>query len=669
MSSIPLRIAFLWHNHQPYYEKDGEFILPWLRFHAVKDYSDLFRLLDEFPNINQTLNIVPSVFLQIEEYLTKGTKDIVQKLTLIPAEKLTKQEKQKILDLFFICNENNLIRPNWRYYQLYEIYLQDSALEKYSIQDWLDLQVWYNLAWLGEYSKSVGLGKRLYNKGYNFTEIEKVSLLELHDEIMASIIPLYKRLHSFGQLELSTTPFYHPILPLLINSEIAKEANPGNLSVEPVYIFPEDAVRQIELAIEAFEGNFNHIPNGFWPAEGSISDDTISIFIDKKIQWLATDELVLKASESLQTGLEKYFPRKFSNSRGDIVIFFRDNILSDKIGFQYSNWLPEDAVSNFINSLTEIRNSIIQTYGEESLKFAVVPIILDGENCWEFYPQNGFEFLRKLYSELSFNTTLKTIKFSDAIFDQSPNYLNEINHIQAGSWINANFNIWAGHLDDIAAWNMLSKVRFIFEEKKENLNIELVEKIYNKILIAEGSDWFWWYGPEHNAPNKNDFDVLFRWHIKEIYNLMGEKVPEDIFLPIGSIPEPFLILPQKRIGISELLEENKQLIGKFEFRQNFSTMHQSGKPNVTVYFGNDESYIYFRPINFYGSHEEKILSIQVENVNETFYSNKCDENSIIKIHFSEINNNSEAEYFSISFKLINLADKSESFNNFKYKIF
>lgn len=675
MSIKPLKIAFLWHNHQPFYEKDGEFILPWTRLHGVKDYYDLPLLLNEFPKIKKTYNIVPSLFSQILNYINGKSYDTIQKLTKIPAAELKEEGKNQILKLFFLCNENNLIRPYTRYSELLDKSKTNDAISVFTTQDWLDLQVWYNLAWLGEFSKNAPFARRLFLKGRNYTETEKNLLLNYHLEILAQIKPLYISLKELGQINISTTPFYHPILPLLCDSEVAKEANPLNPSVEPVFKHPEDAANQIKLAIDFYEAQFNQKPEGFWPSEGSLSNEVLNIFINEKILWVATDESVLFASENPKTYLEKYFPRKFQGKNGEITIFFRDHILSDKIGFVYSNWNPHDAAKDFVSSLLSIKSAIVNNYGEDALNYAVVPIILDGENCWEYYPKNGFDFQRAVYSLISNTDEIETCFFSDFAKAKYNEFLPPLTSIRAGSWIDANFNIWIGHNDDIEAWNMLAKARNLFEEKKSQLNSNLAEKIYNEILIAEGSDWFWWYGPEHNAENKPDFDILFRWHIKNIYELLGENVPDEVYQPIPRTGKSNAILPKARIypefdGIEKSSTAWKEA-GFITFAPNFSTMHQSGISITKIYFGNNEQFLFFKIEDYWKQVKNKIIMLIISNgnisvqfdssgitikpasdVNIEGYSFSISHDAELKIPLSDYSND---KVINIKFELIDLS--------------
>lgn len=676
--SVPLRVAFLWHNHQPYYEKDGEFILPWVRFHAVKDYLDIPLILNEFPNIKQNYNIVPSLMLQLEHYISGDYNDIVQRLTLTEATKLTFEEKEQVLKLFFLCNEKNMIRPYARYNELFEKSKVKNSMLLFTDQDWLDLQVWYNLSWMGQYNRDLPFIKRLFAKGKNYTESEKIILLDCHKEIMTRIAMNYKRLVALGQVEMSVSPYFHPILPLLINTESAKETNPGNLTVEPNFAFPQDAEMQIKNAIDYFANIFETKPLGMWPSEGSISDESITLIAKSGIRWIASDEQVLFNSDTGSlSNLSKYFPRKYQNGETEITIFFRDHNLSDKIGFVYSNWNAHDAARDFVSNLLTIRNSIYSHFGESGLKSAVVSIILDGENCWEYYPNNGFDFIRTLYSYLSITSEIKTINFKEALDDGSTDFMKPLTNIKAGSWIDGNFNIWISNPENITAWKLLSRARHLFEDLKPKLSDELIAKIQQEFLISEGSDWFWWYYPHHQAENKPDFDILFRWHLKNIYKLLGVEIPKELFNEIVSVEQNFQ-LPKNQIKpiIDGEIDSNSVWAdaGFVIFNQSFSTMHQSQSPPVKIYFGNDEEFLYFRIDNFKKNIKNTVISIDVnksqviiqfdisgitlkhkgnQEIDYSFALSKTAEISV-PLYYLDID---ESKFITYSFKLINLSDQ------------
>lgn len=598
---LPLKICFLWHIHQPYYKKEDEFLLPWTRLHGVKDYYDLPEILHEFPSIRQTINIVPSLKMQIDEYISGKTIDRVQRLTLINAANLDEKQKESILELFFLCNVNNMIKPHKRYNELYEASNEkEHAIAKFTEQDWRDIQVWYNLAWVGELSRENRIIQRLLRKGRNYTEQEKQLLMRQHIEILENIKPQLKTLMGLDQIEISTSPMYHPILPLLCNSESAREAMPSVPMPDVPFSYPEDARSQVKDALKYVEKAYGFKPNGMWPSEGSISDEALEIMAEAGFKWAASDEEVL--AETLKDKIkptEKFFPRKFKTSKGDITLFFRDHFLSDRIGFVYSQWNHWDAANDFCHHLRNIRNEIIRQHGDEALKHAVVPVILDGENCWEYYPQNGFPFLRELYKQIENAKELSTVTCSEASSQEHSNYLEPLSHIRAGSWINANFSIWIGHDDDRKAWTMLSLAREAVEKNKDKISKEAYEKAMEEIYISEGSDWFWWYGPEHHAENKEDFDTLFRWHIEKIYQIIGEPLPENVQIAITEQISTKKLAEQRgkltpvingKITDSEEWENG----GYYDAQGAMSAMHQIGEILDRVWYASDDNHIYLR---------------------------------------------------------------------------
>ena len=596
-----LKVAILWHQHQPYYKYKNEFLLPWVRLHGVKDYYDLPALMNEYPSVKQTINLVPSLMIQIDDYINNITSDRIQRLTRIPARHLTDKDKSEILDNFFTINYDNLVKPNERYNELFNICNnKKDALQNLQTHDWLDLQVWYNLAWIGQISKKFPFPQRLFQKQRNFTEEEKLLLLDFHNEILSKVTKEMASLKQLGQIEISCSPLHHPILPLVYDSNSALEAMPRTPLPEPIYNYPEDAKTQIKSGIDYYQKLFGCKPTGMWPSEGSVSNQVLELMAEQNIQWLATDEGILAASlGDNYRSIYKYFPHEINTSKGDVTLFFRDHNLSDKIGFIYSTWNGYDAACNFREELFAIRNNIIHNLGEDALDSAVVPIILDGENCWEFYHENGIHFLRELFSMFEITQELETVLFSECLNLPIPNFLPVVKNIRAGSWINANFSIWVGHQDDVKAWNMLSKVRKLVEENKSKLPAEQLEKIMDEIYIAEGSDWFWWYGPEHDAPNKPDFDVIYRWRIIEIYKMLGLEPPTDLFVPVADEDNKQQITnPTNEIfptinGTFATFDEWKGA-GKVQLNQGNSTMHQIGEVLSNVFVGYNNEYVCFR---------------------------------------------------------------------------
>ncbi|MGC8748642.1 MAG: hypothetical protein ACP5RR_07165 [Candidatus Kapaibacteriota bacterium] len=579
----PLRICFLWHQHQPYYRKGEKFILPWVRFHAVKDYLDLPLMLDEYISMKQTFNIVPSLLLQLYEYTKESVVDRIQELSRKHPSMLSEDEKQEIAKQFFVCNFPNMVEPYPRYLELYQKVQSGTKLGE---QDWMDLQVWYNLTWVGQLTRLRPQFFRYFLKGRNFTQKEKECLLDEQLKILDEIVPNLARLKHFEQVELSISPFYHPILPLLCDTAVANVGLPQIPLPEPGFKHPEDARQQIIKGKEYFEKVFGFEPRGLWPSEGSLSTEVLDIILENGFDWTATDSKLLFNTIDNSEPLLQYFPFVYEKDGRRLTVFFRDSVLSDAIGFTYQKWRIEDAVADFVNMLNIIRNKLIDKFGEDSLERACVPIILDGENCWEYYKDNGLPFLRLLYKTISENNLLQTMTFSEIVQTIPSDYSYRLNEIFPGSWINANFYTWIGQTQKQKAWIWLSKTRELIEKHK--VNVELYNKAMDLILVAEGSDWFWWYGDDNIAPNKYDFDELFRWYLMKIYEILGEEIPKELQQPLGEEkPLDLLRMPSRLIT-----ENNKNILdeelgwGVYYAKSAIGTMHTNKIFVSKIYFGN-----------------------------------------------------------------------------------
>ena len=591
-----LKVAFLWHFHQPIYKKQNEFILPWVRLHGVKDYNDLPEIFYEFPDLKQTINIVPSLWRQIEEYVANITKDKIQILTEQSPKELMANAKGDILQSFFLCNQNRMIDPYPPYRQLFD---KHNAGVELSEQEIFDLQVWYNLTWIGEFSRTDPAIKRLFVKGSNFTEAEKHLVLDYHLDILKKVNKTLLRLSSMGQIELSVSPLNHPILPLLCDSESMHESLPEAKLPDTLFRFPQDAKMHIDKARDYFFEQFNKCPRGMWPSEGSISNDVLEIISKSGFLWTATDEAVLKNSlKDSYREVYKYFPVKFSRNGNNITLFFRDHSLSDAIGFQYAGWRAEDAANDFCAKLADIKKFILSETGEESLDQAVVSVILDGENCWEYYPNNGVDFLRCLFGKLTASDEFETVLFGDECSNCN-SAVPVLSSICAGSWINGNFDIWMGHEEHRIAWNELAKIRSVIENLQEELTPKSRENLFELVAVAESSDWFWWYGDQHIAPNKPDFDVLFRWYLTEIYKFLKLALPSILNFPLGKLNASEAFRDAKgmlSINFPDVLSDEGMWDKAAVYLpdRNQSSMHRSGSLIKSVKIGNDRKKLYTR---------------------------------------------------------------------------
>ncbi len=541
MSKAKLNVAFLWHQHQPYYKNNrGYYHMPWVRFHGTKDYLDMLLILKEFPEIKQNINLVPSLLLQLEDYAHHDARDNIWILTEKSADQLTAEDKIAILENFFLANVPHMIKPYPRYYELYmknkydaRYLFEAERADSFSARDYRDLQVWYNLTWIGQVSRQRPAIQALFKKGHDFSEEDKTVLLSETRNILKDIIPMHKTMWESGQIELSTTPFYHPILPLLIDSNIARESTPDITLPSQPFTHPEDAEEQIRRGLEYFETLFGRKPEGMWPSEGSVSEAAARMIANHHIRWIATDEAILARSMGKKIPTHRiYQPHCFSGTGRNIHIFFRDHYLSDTIGFVYSNWQEDRAVEDFLSRLHNLRKRIVDEVGEEKLHQYVASVILDGENCWEHYPDDGRPFLRKLYQGISEDPLLNSCTFGEFLDQSSQN--PKLYHLFPGSWINANFNIWIGAEEDNRAWDLLKQTRdfLVAKEQEGVLPPDKLSQAWEHIYIAEGSDWCWWYGDEHSSKHDLEFDQLFREHLMSVYEIAGGEIPAELYQTI-----------------------------------------------------------------------------------------------------------------------------------------
>lgn len=559
--SNPIKLCLLWHQHQPYYRAGNEFLMPWAWLHATKDYLEMAEHFERHPAMHATINLVPSLLKQLEEYISpppspgggRGVVDPVIALMSKPANKLTASEKEQMLDNFYYAHRERLIERSPRYKELFEAAQGPNREKRFALPDYRDLAVHYSLAWTGEIARGREPFRSLIERDRDFSEEDKQTLARAQMENVRRIVPLHQELAKRGQIELATSPFYHPILPLLIDTDTAREAM---LDVElPKNRFraPPEVENQIEQAQKYFAEKVGSNLNGMWPSEGSLSTEALSLIRKKGFEWTASDESVLANSlagttipageKQIRPEHARFFPWRFDTASGEITIFFRDHGLSDDIGFRYQDWNAEDACNHFLHNVLHIRSELISAYGEEILEIACISVILDGENCWEYYPNNGLEFLDKFYSMLTTTPEILPVTFSEMLASAKRENLPLLPSFVAGSWINANFSIWIGHPEDNAAWDALFATYMAVEKKRakaEQLNgadraeaFARIAEARAELMVAEGSDWCWWYGDEHFSAQKDVFDELYRMHLREVYRALDLPVPEDLSIPIA----------------------------------------------------------------------------------------------------------------------------------------
>jgi len=504
--------------HQPYYvnllTKETDY--PWVRLHGIKDYLDMVKMLEKFPKVKQVFNLVPSLIEQIEEYTTGQVKDKFLDLSYKEAGKLTPQEKEFILNRFFSIYPEKCIFVHPRYYELYH---KKATRKEFTTQDYLDLQVWFNLAWFDPYFRhNIPELRNIVLKARFFTEEDKRIVLDKQLVVLNDIIPVYKEFMQRKQIEVILSPYYHPILPLLYNTKIAKEANPKSTLPGIQFSHPEDAKAQIDNAVSMYKERFGVAPVGMWPSEESVSQHILPFIIESGIKWIVADEAILFKSLKLKKRNTTllYQPHLLKREEGDLNIVFRDRNLSDLIGFVYHRWDVKFAVADFMKHLENISVSF-------KGKDVLLTIAMDGENAWEYYTNDGHDFLEALYEKLSEAEFVKTTTVDEYLNAHPAKH--QIPHLAAGSWIYGEFAKWLGAAQKNKAWEYLALAR---EELKKDIPQDKLELAWKQMYILEGSDWFWWYADDSSG----DFDKLFRMHMVNFYTIIGKEPPEYLRYPI-----------------------------------------------------------------------------------------------------------------------------------------
>ncbi|MDR1451857.1 MAG: glycoside hydrolase [Helicobacteraceae bacterium] len=593
-----LRLAFLWHMHQPWYrdERNGDFLMPWVFLHAIKDYAELLWIQARYPNIRATYNLVPSLMTQLESYVENGWQND-RFLALLAKEsvELSEDERTDLLEKGFFANPRTMISPLWRFNELYQkrtrFHSAKDSIRNFNDDELTDLSVLFLLSWCGNQLRSENaLIKSLITKGTGFSQLEKTELLETLVAFCGGILPLYKSMQEQGRIAVFTTPFYHPILPLLLDINAANESDSNIATPNKWSDFSEDAERHVKSAVEWYEKIFEKKPRGFWPAEGSVSVLALNLLAKYGAEFACTDEDVLfKSLPSPRYRIDLYKRYFLQTESGEIGVLFRDKALSDLIGFNYSSSNAQAAADDFMAKLKGIYDSVDFD--------AIVPVFLDGENAWEFYENNAFDFFNALYERLSAADWLQTVTIPEAYrLKDLPKI--ELSALQPGSWIYGSFSTWMGHSEKNRAWELLAQTR---ETAKQNLN-DADEKtkaqIVKELMIAEGSDWFWWYGDDHYTPLAGEFDEIFRSHLIQVYRLLGLKPHPALTEPIKRVESATDRVAQSAL-ISPSIDGRKSSYyewigaGSLDLSRVFSAMDSSAALFKTLQYGTDGRFYYF----------------------------------------------------------------------------
>jgi len=544
-----LYLALVWHQHQPVYKDTahttpaGSYLHPWVRLHAIRDYYSMAALVSEHPNVHLTINLTPVLIWQVEDYLAHGATDRALELTLKRAETLTTGERQHILSTFFDADWHNQIFPHRRYK---ELFVRRREGRRFAAQDVRDVQMWFNLAWFGQEFRDGEVAlvtgetasvRRFVEKGRDFTVSDIQALVAEQYKIMRAILPLHRQLQERGQVEISTTPFYHPILPLLINTDGATIDRPG--AMPPArFAHPEDAEAQVRLAVEWYQHHFGRLPRGMWPAEGAVSQAAIPFFARHGVRWLATDRGVLRRSGRWGYNVDdpNVLCQPYRTEAADhaLSLFFRDTPLSDAIGFHYQLYGDyEQAALAFLGEIKE--RFVRRVTGDDD---RVLPVVLDGENAWGAYRQDARPFLHALYTVLEGDPEVETVTFAEyldgnparGLASHPPEAQAQVYDLFAGSWIDENgsapgvdLGTWIGEAEENQAWVLLGQAREFLVAS--GATPQSAPAAFEALYVAEGSDWFWWFGGDQDSGNDAEFDDLFRLHLKNVYRALGADPP------------------------------------------------------------------------------------------------------------------------------------------------
>lgn len=576
MEGEPLKLSLTWHMHQPDYRGScGVMRMPWVFMHAIKDYYEMPWHLSRYPNIKATFNITATLIEQLELYQDPLKNDYFLSLWYQHPSQLSDDERRWVIKLCKSSQFETMVQPIKRYAALYH-------QETYHDEELIDLEMWFILAWCGAYLRRENtVVKELVEKVQGYDEEDKKRLLETLCTFIQTIIPLYASLQEQGRISVSTTPYFHPILPLLIDMENASIVNVHTHLPKRSISLTDDAHRHIKRSIALYEQKFMRPPSGFWPAEGAVDPKSVALYLEYGLKWIATDEAILFRSLGSEERHHLYKPYDYEG----MCIGFRDHSLSDLIGFTYRYKGAEDAVEHFLSSLKRIY---------EAQNNPTVCVIVDGENAWEFYENNGFDFFNALYTRLENTSWCRTVSMDEvASQEQAP-----LESLHPGSWIHGTFDTWSGHPQKNQAWELIFQTKRDVEHFNGEITEEVARRIEDHFLASECSDWFWWYGDDHVTDYASEFDTLFRAHLIAIYNLLGMAPPANLFIPIVALTStaPFCIKPTapltpnidgKYTSFFEWLG-----CGSMDERKLYSTMDRLRGPIDTLYYGHDKRALY-----------------------------------------------------------------------------
>ncbi len=598
-----LSLAIYWHMHQPVYEIEGTYLMPWARLHAVKDYLDMLLFLEKFPKLKLNFDVVPALMDTVLDYIN-GKHDIHSELTIADVYSMNNEEKAFVLNNFFSSKFETMIFRSENYKKLYQKRFSKDvcALEEFSLQEISDLMALFNLVWIDSihYSRYPRL-QELWDKQYNYTLEDRVEIINIHRQIMEEIIPSYKKFIHEGRIELTTSAYYHSILPILIDLKASTKSTLTTEGLPSTWGMIEDARAQIKRALDRVEEIMGVRPKGFWPPELCLGSKTLGILAQEGIEWTISDEGILADSinfdfvrdfkGNLDSPYHLLKVYEYQTKIAPIDVIFRDRSIANLINFEYAGLDSKMAANDLFDKIKVMQSKLLVSPDETHL----LTIALDGENCWENYQNDGNDFLLNIYEMIESDETVETVLITDYI--RNDKYKKVLNKIHSGSWIDKTFQYWIGETTKNKAWNYLKETRDVYDQfAKKNKEHPNLENAYRELLIAEGSDWFWWYGEPNNSGQDYVFDYMYRERLKNVYILLNLSYPEylnESLITKVEMPfkHPSASITPRMDGLFDSYDDwfysgNINMLDGPVFREN--------KNVEKIHFGCDENNVYFR---------------------------------------------------------------------------
>jgi len=543
-------VVLLWHMHQPQYRDPltGEYILPWVYLHAIKDYVDMAAHLEANPAARAVVNFTPVLLEQLEDlsarvaaHLRDGGRLPDPVLAMLADEPLPTdvEPRLQLLQACLRAHRLHLIERYPHYTELVELAGTLATVDRvpYASDQYLrDLAMWFHIAWLGETVKRSDLRvAALLERGRNFTIQHRRTLLELIGELLSSVLPRFRALQDQGRVELATSPYAHPLLPLLVDFNSARDAMPG-VVLPRADAYPggtERALWHMHAGTQVFEEVFGVRPAGCWPSEGAISATTLKLIESCGYRWTASGGNVLRGCLKAQSEVAwkdkapAELGRAWQVPDHRLQCFFRNDELSDLIGFTYATWHGDDAVRNLVGELERVARETSEQRGRVTL------IALDGENAWEHYPFNGYYFLNGLYAALADHAELELMTLSTFLDREHEPF--PLTKVIAGSWVHGTLGTWIGDRDKNAAWDLLVEAKRAADSVLSQPDVAAATRarIEQHLALCESSDWFWWLGEHNPAASVREFDVLFRHRLTRLYDALGQPAPSMLTQPLS----------------------------------------------------------------------------------------------------------------------------------------